>query len=612
MSVRFCGVTRRATIWSRRAIRVLYMACLATVFLFLFPSRLFSTSPGREIDALWRFMDGAAPDATALGAAANKSSFDWAQVHMAYLPPAQVSALPASNKYRRRLPPTQYAFKAESSKQAALRQERRDQVRNVFIADWQNYRTYAWGRDALNPVSATAKDQFSGWAATLVDSLDTLWIMGLRDEFNEAVAAVGRIDFGASTSRQVNIFETNIRYLGGLLAAYDLSGRDVLLAKAVELGNFIYTGFNTPGNMPVDFIDFEVAKRGTGLEIEPSVVSASPGTLSLEMTRLSQVTGDPKYYDAVTRVMRVFHEQQNKTKLPGLWPIMVSMDRMDVSSRREFSLGAGADSLYEYLPKMHALLGGQEPMYEAMTESFMEAATTHLFFRPMVPLEDDILIAGNVDVSDDGDTPLDPESGHLVCFIGATMALGGRLLDQPGHVETGAKLAKGCAYAYASFPSGVMPETYNMVSCEPRLASNCSWDEVKWERERKKRKQWKPHLPKGFTTAKDPRYILRPEAIESIFILYRITGEQEYQEIAWTMFQAVHKASQAKYGHAAISDVTIPFEESTKEDNQEDYMESFWLAETLKYYYLIFSPPDLVDLDEFVLNTEAHPFRRPR
>ncbi|KAG6087177.1 hypothetical protein E4U15_008245 [Claviceps sp. LM218 group G6] len=612
MSVRFCGVTRRATIWSRRAIRVLYMACLATVFLFLFPPRLFSTSPGREIDALWRFMDGAAPDATVLGAG-NKSSFDWTQVHMAYLPPDQVSALPASNKYRRRLPPTQYAFKAESSKQAAaLRQERRDQVRNVFIADWQNYRTYAWGRDALNPVSATAKDQFSGWAATLVDSLDTLWIMGLRDEFNEAVAAVGSIDFGASTSRQVNIFETNIRYLGGLLAAYDLSGRDVLLAKAVELGNFIYAGFNTPDNMPVDFIDFEVAKRGTGLEIERSVVSASPGTLSLEMTRLSQVTGDPKYYDAVTRVMRVFHEQQNKTKLPGLWPIMVSMDRMDVSSRREFSLGAGADSLYEYLPKMHALLGGQEPMYEVMTESFMEAATTHLFFRPMVPLEDDILIAGNVDVSDDGETPLDPESGHLVCFIGATMALGGRLLGQPGHVETGAKLAKGCAYAYASFPSGMMPETYNMVACEPRLASSCSWDEVKWERERKKRKQWKPHLPKGFTTAKDPRYILRPEAIESIFILYRITGKQEYQETAWTMFQAVHKASQAKYGHAAISDVTIPFEESTKEDNQEDYMESFWLAETLKYYYLIFSPPDLIDLDEFVLNTEAHPFRRPR
>ncbi|KAG5957590.1 hypothetical protein E4U58_005770 [Claviceps cyperi] len=610
MSVRFCGVTRRATVWSRRAIRVLYMTCFATVFLFLFPPRLFSTSSGRELDALLRFMDDGAPDATALGAA-NKSSFDWTQVHMTYLPPPQVSALPANNKYRR-LPPTQYAFKAESSKQAALRQERRDQVRNVFIADWQNYRTYAWGRDALNPVSATAKDQFSGWAATLVDSLDTLWIMGLRDEFNEAVAAVGRIDFGVSTSSQVNIFETNIRYLGGLLAAYDLSGRDVLLAKAVELGNFIYAGFNTPHNMPVDFIDFEVAKRGTGLDIERSVVSASPGTLSLEMTRLSQVTGDPKYYDAVTRVMRVFHEQQNKTKLPGLWPVMVSMDRMDVSSRREFSLGGGADSLYEYLPKMHALLGGQEPMYEVMTESFMEAATAHLFFRPMVPLEDDILIAGNVDVSGDGETPLDPESSHLVCFIGATMALGGRLLGQPEHVETGAKLAKGCAYAYASFPIGVMPEMYNMVACEPRLASNCSWDEVKWEQERKKRKQWKPHLPKGFTTAKDPRYLLRPEAIESIFILYRITGKQEYQETAWTMFQAVHKASQAKYGHAAISDVTIPFEESTKEVNQEDYMESFWLAETLKYYYLIFSPPDLVDLDEFVLNTEAHPFRRPR
>ncbi|KAG5926292.1 hypothetical protein E4U42_003439 [Claviceps africana] len=436
--------------------------------------------------------------------------------------------------------------------------------------------------------------------------------MGLRDEFGEAVAAVGAIDFGAATHASVNMFETNIRYLGGLLAAYDLSHADVLLAKAVELGDLLYAGFNTPSRMPVDFIRLRDARRGTGLAVESSVVSASPGTLSLELTRLSQVTGDAKYYDVAARVMRLFHDQQDKTRLPGLWPVRVSMRTLDVSTGRHFSLGGGADSLYEYLPKMHALLAGQEPMYETMTRRFVEAAAAHVFFRPLVPAGEDILIAGDVRVAGDGRPRLDPESGHLACFIGGTVALSARLLGLPEHVETGAKLARGCAYAYAAFPSGIMPETYNMVPCASRLASECAWDEAKWVEERAKRPEWKPHLPKGFTTAKDPRYILRPEAIESIFYLYRITGEQQYQETAWTMFQAVERATRAKYGHAAVRDVTVPFEESTKEDNQEDYMESFWLAETLKYYYLIFSPPDLLDLDEFVLNTEAHPFKLPR
>ncbi|KAK2608480.1 hypothetical protein QQS21_002942 [Conoideocrella luteorostrata] len=595
----------------RRRTRKLYAYGLASVVLFvLFYVRFSPPSPStREFDQLERFMNSGEYGVSTPPAAA-KSSFDWAQVRMAHMPPAKLATMPKGRKTK--LPPVQHSFAPESHSDAIVRQSRRDQVRRIFMDDWQNYRQYAWGRDALNPMSGTAKDQFSGWAATLVDSLDTLWIMGLRKEFNEAVAAVAEIDFGKASGNRVNIFETNIRYLGGLMAAYDLSGSTVLFSKMVELGNFIYAGFNTPARMPVDFVDFPAAQKGEGLENEQWVVSASPGTISLEMTRLSQITGDPKYYDAITRVMRVFHEQQPKTKLPGLWPTWVSMRNLDLSGRKEFTLGGGADSLFEYLPKMHALLGGQEPMYENMTKSFMNAATAHMFYRPMVPGEEDILMSGNVDVDDDGNSPLDPESEHLVCFIGGTMALGGRLMGQPEHVETGEKLAKGCAYAYRAFPSGIMPERYNMVPCEPKLATACAWDEKKWMEEYKKRKEWKPHLPKGFTTAKDPRYLLRPEAIESLFLLYRMTGDRSYQETAWEMFQAVHSASKTTYGHASVRDVTIVVDEDSNQDNLEDYMESFWLAETLKYYYLIFSPPDLLDLDEFVLNTEAHPFRRPK
>lgn len=553
-----------------RITRPLHIVGLACIFLFVvFHTRSSSVSSSTEFEHLERFMNRGSNGASVSPAV--KSSFDWAQVRMSYMPPAKLIPLPEGRK--RRLPTVQHSFAPESYSDAKERQARRDQVRQVFKEDWQNYRQYAWGKDALNPISATAKDQFSGWAATLVDSLDTLWIMGFRDEFNEAVAAVAQIDFGKATMNRVNIFETNIRYMGGLLAAYDLSKSKVLLTKAVELGNIIYAGFNTPSRMPVDFIDFDAAKEGKGLEIEEWVVSASPGTLSLEMTRLSQITGDPKYYDAIARVMQAFHDQQPKSKLPGLWPIWVSMRSIDLSGRNEFSLGSSVDSLYEYLPKMFALLGGQEPIYESMTKRFMKAATAHMFFRPMVPGEEDILIAGNVDVSDDGNAPLDPESEHLACFIGGTMALGGRLMGQPHDVETGAKLAKGCAYAYNAFPSGLMPERYNMVPCEPRLATTCIWDEEKWVEEQKKRKEWKPHLPKGFTTAKDPRYLLRPEAIGSLFLLYRITGDRSYQETAWKMFQSVHNASKTTYGNAAVRDVTTVVDEDSRQQNLEDYME---------------------------------------
>ena len=462
----------------------------------------------------------------------------------------------------------QFDFQPETAQQRRAREARRDQVRAVFRKAWASYRKYAWMKDALQPLSAGFKDQFSGWAATLVDSLDTLWIMGLRDEFDEAVEAVASIDFGHSSSGRVNTFETNIRYLGGLLAAYDLSRRPVLLAKATELGDLLYAGFNTVNRMPVDFIDFHQAKTGDGLTVEGQVVSASPGTLSMEFTHLSQVTGDAKYYDAVARITDLFYRGQNKTKLPGMWPIYVSMSTEDVTSGAAFSLGSYADSLYEYLPKMHALLGGGEPAYAAMTRGALDTARRHLLFRPMLPAGEDILIAGNVNVDgDDGRPSLDPESEHLACFTGGMYALAGRLLGRDDYVSTGAKLALGCAYAYKSMPTGMMPERFNMVACPSETA--CRWDEAVWDREKRKRPEWKEHLPLGFTTAKDPRYILRPEAIESLFVLYRVTGRPSFQDAAWEMFEAVSKGTATEYANAAVLDVTT----ARAQLPQEDYME---------------------------------------
>ncbi|KAF1996825.1 glycoside hydrolase family 47 protein [Amniculicola lignicola CBS 123094] len=536
---------------------------------------------------------------------AAKSSFSWKDVKFQYPPPLEPKLPPPASQR----PPIQFDFskRQDGKKEINVQDERRKEVLRVFLKSWNSYKQKAWMKDALKPLSGGYVDQFSGWAATLVDALDTLWIMGLKDEFYEAVAAVATIDFGKSTSGSVNMFETCIRYLGGLIAAYDLSGVEALKVKAVEVGDLLYAGFNTENGMPVDFIEWKRAMEGGGLYVEEGVVSASPGTITLEFARLSQITGDGKYYSAVSQVMETFYQHQNATKLPGMWPMMVSMKRKDVVSGHQFTIGGNADSLYEYLPKAHHLLGSTSPSsskYEIMSRTFMDTAMTNLFFRPMIPGNEDILISGNVDVLDNTPT-LDPESEHLSCFIGGLFALGGRLFQNETYVDTGAKLAQGCMYAYKSMPTGIMPERYNMVICPDQ--KNCKWDEALFKQEAEKRPQYDSHLPLGFTTAKDPRYILRPEAIESVFVLWRITGDPSYREAAWRMFWAVAHATETELANAAIEDVTVE-----GGGGKTDYMESFWLAETLKYFYLCFADTGLVSLDEFVLNTEAHPFRVTR
>lgn len=560
--------------FARRRRNVVVAACLVCALWKLWsvawPRQLSSPSPSpsSSLSALddWarleHWMNQASPPPRVQSVA---SSFDWSSVELHYLP-ASSSPSPMPKRPPGRAPSIQHRFEAESPRDVKIRLARLGDVRKTFQDNWESYRRFAWKKDALLPISAGSRDQFSGWAATLVDCLDTLWIMGLRDEFNEAVAAVATIDFGKSSTSRVNVFETNIRYLGGLLAAYDLSGNDILLSKAIELGNMLYGAFNSKNGMPVDFLDFAAAKQGGGLKVEGTVVSASPGTLSLEMTRLSQVTGDAKYHSVVSRLMHVFYQGQNKTALPGVWPIWVSMSRQDVTSGSTFTLGGGADSLYEYLPKMHQLMGGGDPKYQVMFRTFADTADKHLLFRPMLPKEDDILLPGNINIVA-GEPVLVPETEHLACFVGGMWGLAGRLFEQPADVDRGAKLTNGCVFAYRSFPTGIMPERLDLAPCKSR--THCPWNETLWDEERSKRPEWKSHLPKGFTTAKDPRYLLRPEAIESVFYMHRITGRAEFREAAWDMFEAVSKGTRTEYANAAVLDVT-------KADYplpMEDYME---------------------------------------
>lgn len=103
----------------------------------------------------------------------------------------------------------------------------------------------------------------------------------------------------------------------------------------------------------------------------------------------------------------------------------------------------------------------------------------------------------------------------------------------------------------------------------------------------------------------DHKYILRPEAVESVFMMWRLTGDSSWQDKAWTMFSNIERHTHSEVASASLEDIT------RSDPTQVDSMESFWLAETLKYFYLIFADWDVVDLDKWVLNTEAHPLLRP-
>lgn len=220
------------------------------------------------------------------------------------------------------IPKIQYAFKDETPDAKSTRQKRLSKVREEFKKSWAGYRENAWMHDELTPTSGDFRDPFCGWAATLVDSLDTLWIMGLEEEFEEAAKAVDNIDFTTSPRQDIPMFETTIRYLGGLLGAYDVSGKKYknLLSKAEELAEILIGAFDTPNRMPILGYDWKPAFASQPHRASQRSNLAELGSMSLEFTRLAQLTKDPRYYDAVARVTIALAEFQDRTKLPGVFP----------------------------------------------------------------------------------------------------------------------------------------------------------------------------------------------------------------------------------------------------------------------------------------------------
>lgn len=160
--------------------------------------------------------------------------------------------LPTGEPKTTSIPKIQAEFAAETETQKRERVKKLSVVKESFLHAWNGYKKHAMGHDEVDPVHGDRRNPFMGWGATLVDTLDTLWIMGMKEEFEEAVEATKKIDFGTSARKDIPLFETVIRYLGGLIGAYDVSGAKypVLLDKAKELAEILMGAFDTPNRMP--------------------------------------------------------------------------------------------------------------------------------------------------------------------------------------------------------------------------------------------------------------------------------------------------------------------------------------------------------------------------
>ncbi|KAI1827858.1 glycoside hydrolase [Xylaria intraflava] len=534
-----------------------------------------------------------------------------------------------SNKPVRSIPRIQAPRPQEDAALRDKRTMRLAAVKESFIHSWKGYKKHAWGHDEIMPISGRSKDPFGGWAATLVDSLDSLWLMGLKDEFDSAVEACDNIDFTRTNAREINVFETTIRYLGGFLAAYELSDMQYpsLLNKSVEVASLLMTAFDTPNHMPIPRFNWRGYVQGKVQSAPTTVLLAEIGSLSLEFTKMSQLTGDMQYYDAVKRIYDELESEQSKTRLPGVWPVLVDASTSPISFRGDgFSLGGMSDSAYEYLPKQYLLLGGALEQPRRMYEKFIDAAEKHLLRRALHHSNLPIRFFGDAHVSNppNGESLVitTPQMQHLTCFTGGMVGMAGKIFDRPTDLKVASELTDGCVWSYSGTPSGIGPEIFSYIPCEPETGTDeCQWSDSRWYDA--VRKYWAAgedaetmtekqvaeiidarRLPRGMVDVRDRRYQLRPEAIESVFYMYRLTGDRAWMDKAWAMFTAIEKFTRTTYASAALDDVT----RSTP--NQVDSMESFWLAETLKYFYLIFGDWELFDLDKWVLNTEAHPLRR--
>ncbi|KAH6843024.1 glycoside hydrolase [Chaetomium sp. MPI-CAGE-AT-0009] len=479
-------------------------------------------------------------------------------------------------------------------------QERARAVKEAFQVSWDGYYEHAFPHDSLRPVTNGYADDRNGWGASAVDAFSTALVMEKWDVIDQILKYIPKIDFDY-TEDEVSLFETTIRYLGGLVSAFDLitgplrdridqtPDVDAVLRQAKRLADNLKVGFDTPSGVPDNNLFFNPPRKKGSTTNSIATI----GTLVLEWTRLSDLTNDKEYAKLAQKAESYLLNPRGVPEpFPGLLGTNVALkDGKFVDDNGGW--GGGTDSFYEYLIKMYLYDPVRFPEYRdrwiAAADSSIKYLTSHPTTRPDLTFL--AMWRGK---------ELRFVSQHLACFNGANFILGGLTLNEPAYTDFGLALVDGCHETYTATATGIGPEVFawqdaarplNASNNPPAPASQAAfYDDA------------------GFwITSAD--YVLRPEVIESYYYAYRATGDKKYQEWAWDAFERVNRTCRVGSGYSSIRDVNQP-----DGGGFHDFQESFWFAEVLKYSYLIHAEdaPWQVKADhtnEFVYNTEAHPVR---
>lgn len=519
---------------------------------------------------------------------------------------------------------SKYYSYSDSGDSAKLWNSRKLQVKDVFLESWNDYVKHGWGMDVYSPVKQSGKNIGSkplGWI--IVDSLDTLMLMGLDEELEDAKAWVDKeLDYDINSD--VNVFETTIRMLGGLLSAHYLTDdqdESVYLEKAVQLGNKLVSAFNTPTGIPV--MELNLHKEEAGRNGFPALgaSTAEIATLQLEFKYLSNLTGEAYFWDAAEKVMTYLNSNQYSSpgvynpKYDGLAPIYVNQ-HTGKFDRNLIRLGSRGDSYYEYLLKQY--LQTDEKTYLDMYEHAYNGIKKHLMKKSY---PNKYVYFGELPKGIEGGQ-FDDKMDHLVCFIGGLFALGATkgLTEQEARsnpwwdrsnedqLNLAKELARTCYHMYHDTPgTGLSPEIVIFNSKEDintEQARGITWS------------------MRGdfYIKQNDKHNLQRPETVETLYYLHKITGDIKYREWGWEIFENFVKYTKVTDSNGKNARYTSLRDCTVIPPVMADNLESFWLAETLKYLYLLFDDEtgvsggtlkngklDKWDIRNMIFNTEAHP-----
>ncbi|XP_077408267.1 mannosyl-oligosaccharide 1,2-alpha-mannosidase IA [Vanacampus margaritifer] len=444
--------------------------------------------------------------------------------------------------------------------------ERRAKIKEMMKHAWDSYRRYAWGSNELRPVSKQGHSSNlfgSIKGATIVDALDTLYIMEMFDDFDAATEWVEKnLDFNVNA--EVSVFEVNIRFVGGLLSAYYLSGKEVFRRKAVELGEKLLPAFKTPTGIPWALLNL---KSGIGRNWPwasgGSSILAEYGTLHLEFMHLSKLSGNPEFAQKVMNIRKVLNRLD---KPQGLYPNYLNPNSGQWG-QHHVSVGGLGDSFYEYLLKAWLMSDKTDDEAKKMYYDALQAIESSLMRKSS---------SGLTYIAEWKGGLLEHKMGHLTCFAGGMVALGadGAPEDKTGHqMEQAAEIARTCHESYSRTALKLGPEAFRFDGGVEAIA----------------------------TRQNEKYFILRPEVIETYMYMWRFTHDPKYREWGWEAVMALEQHCKVEGGYSGVRDVY------TSTPNHDDVQQSFFLSETLKYLYLLFSDDDHVSLEHWVFNTEAHP-----